>query len=86
MSGVVVFLAPLDAGTCIAFYFFLRGNNITIKKICIFVVFQGSADVVYVDMKWYGNDLSVVLFANNAGGLPLNTPGFYPFTGEWSYT
>ena len=65
---------------------FLRGNNITIKKICIFVVFQGSADVVYVDMKWDGNELSVALFANNAAGPPLNTPVLYPFTGELSYT
>ena len=65
--------------------FFAR-QHITIKKICIFVVFHGSADVVYVDMKLDGNDLSVALFANNAAGPTLNTPVLYPFTGEWSYT
>ena len=53
---------------------------------CIFAMFQGSADVVYVDMRWDGNDLSVALFANDDAGPPLNTPVLVPFTGEWSYT
>ncbi|KAI0216082.1 hypothetical protein LSAT2_031860, partial [Lamellibrachia satsuma] len=40
-----------------------------------------TAPVVFVDMRWDGNDLSVALFGNTPDGPPLNTPVLVPFKG-----